>query len=322
MEEAIEITKKNIKKQVDSNKFLMEGLPFSKYQRVYLSTNENIKEYLNLVSFKNKNNALSVLGSGDHLLNLITKGISDIDTFDTNLLTTYYVFGIKYAMILKYSYKEYLNIYKKFIGITSLEELSDIINGLLPYMANIYRTYWKNINDFNYNIQKNKPNHLNLFRLLFINLDDLDKIVSFNNYLTDEEHYNILRSKITKANVSFKNANAVSLDNEFYKKYDFILLSNILDYFYKIYKDNNIEFNIYELRKYEEKLFKLLKDDFKIFLNYIIYYISSNFKRKYIINNTSINNDILDKEKIYAIDSTYSMYGKNNKDGIVLVKKY
>ena len=175
---AIEKTKEYIKKQVKIDRVSLINEPFSKYQKVYLSTNENIKEYLDLVSFKNKTNALTVLASGDHAFNLITKGILNIDTFDTNILTTYYVFGLKYAMILKYSYKEYLNILSILTNKqTNLELITTIIKDLLPYMDLKYRNYWNEIIDYNYNIQKDKSNHINIIYLLFMNIYSIDKIM-------------------------------------------------------------------------------------------------------------------------------------------------
>ena len=45
MNEAINATQKMIKTQVDAQRILMMGIPFSEYQRVYKDTNENIDGY-------------------------------------------------------------------------------------------------------------------------------------------------------------------------------------------------------------------------------------------------------------------------------------
>ena len=103
---ALEKVLSSIEKQVNNNRILLEGESFSKYQKIFMSTNENIKDSLNLIDFKNKIKALSVMASGDHPFNLITKSVFDIDTFDTNMLTEYYVLGIKRSMIIKYTYKK------------------------------------------------------------------------------------------------------------------------------------------------------------------------------------------------------------------------
>ena len=147
-------TKELLNKQYESGKAFCSGKPFSTYQKVYFSTNENIKDYINRSNLEGKNTALSVMASGDHSFNLVEKGILNIDTFDSNALTEFYVLGIKRAMIMRYSYKEYLITLNKLLDInTSLIELTSILSDLLPFMDKKYRGYWRTIIDYNYNMQ-------------------------------------------------------------------------------------------------------------------------------------------------------------------------
>ena len=111
--DCINETKNIVKKQIDEQKVTMFGIPFSEYQKVYASTNENIYGYMSKLDFNGKNNALSVMASGDHAFNAALYGIKEIDTFDTNKLTIYYSLGIKRSAILKYNYKDYLSFLKK-----------------------------------------------------------------------------------------------------------------------------------------------------------------------------------------------------------------
>ena len=89
-----------------------------------------------------------------------------------------------------------------------------------------------------------------------------------NNYLKDEKSYNKLRNRLASANITFKNANANNLHNEFKGEYDIILLSNILDYFFK-YWGNNWEYD--KLLSYEKQLENICKNDAIIFLHYNLY---------------------------------------------------
>ena len=313
--EAIEFSKFIIEEQVNKGKPFINGVPFSKYQKVYFSTNENIKDYLNITDLSKKNSALSVMASGDQLFNLINKNILDIDTFDTNSLTEYLVLGLKYAMIKKYSYKEYLEVYKKLINInTNLNEITNIINDLLIHMDEKYRTYWKSIINHNYLLQKNNNNYINLIHMLFISIEPLEFIKKGNNYLSNEEEYNKLRTKIDKANINFKCANAINLNKVFKKKYDVILLSNILDYFNKYYS----LFDYNELKKYELALNTLLKDDGIIYLKYIFQYATKNYRRTNIFKNSNIKDSELDSEQIHIIKSI----DEACYDGIILSKRY
>ncbi len=314
---ALEKVLSSVEKQVSNNRILLEGESFSKYQKIFMSTNENIKDSLNLIDFKNKYKALSVMASGDHPFNLITKNIFDIDTFDTNMLTEYYVLGIKRSMIIKYTYQEYIEKYKLFTNMdANLEDITETLYDLLPIMDVKYREFWKKVIDFNYIMQKDKQNKINLFYMLFINLNHIKFLINNNNYLSSETNYNILKNNIVKSNITFNNINAVSL-SEFYEenKYDVVLLSNILDYFGKEYRKNKKVFNYKELLKYEDSILSIMNKDGVLFLKYIINFSKSNFVRSKVFMDSNINTSEFTRENIYKVS-------KNNiEDGMILVKK-
>lgn len=307
MDKTTEIVKTLISRQVDYNKIFYEGIPFSKYQKFYFCTNEYIKGYLQ--DIKNKERALSVLSSGDHLFNLIEKGIKNVDTFDTNLLTKYYVYGIRYAMFLKYSYNEYIKSLKKIIDKnTTLEELTNILLELLPFMDIKYRKFWKVIIEYNYSYQKNKTN-LNLFNLISLGIEDINEITLNNGYLSNEKNYNNLKKNILIANTSFKNINAIKLPKKYNEIYDLILLSNIPEYL------GNYFYN-YDFIEYINSLKNMINTDGIIFFNYIHKYKTKNIIRKHIF--TYLNEEghnIINKE----IKSTGSK--EDYKDGIIILRK-
>ena len=315
MEKCIEETKKLIDTQVNNGKISVTGHAFSGYQKVYFSTNENINAYLKLVNFSKKNNALSVLASGDHTFNLITKGILEIDTFDTNKLTEYYVLGLKRALIIKHDYKTYNDILSLLTNPeTSNEVISSIIYDLLPLMDYKYRIFWNEIVDYNNKLQKNNDIKLNLIELLFINIED---VMTYNNYLMCEENYNKLKDNLKNSNITFNNVNAADLSKTYNDKYDFILLSNILDYFYKEYGS---KWDITKLNEYVYKLDKLLKKDGVIFLNYLYFYYSENNTRTFsLIKQSNINKNDLDENNylVEKIETAGHKYG----DGMILQKK-
>ena len=315
---AIEYTKSMIEKQVKMNKYFVSGMPFSKYQKVYLTTNENIKDYLNIVDFNNKDSALTVLASGDHLYNLISKGVKNIDTFDSNLLTEYLALGLKYAMLKKYSYKEYLSTYSKLINInTGLEEITSIINDLIKYMDDKYKNYWQKVINYNYCLQKQNNIDINIIFLLFINFEPVNFIKNGNNFLNSEEEYNKLKNIVDKANITFRNVNAIKLSKVYHNKYDFILLSNILDYFNKYFLLYR-KFDTKYLNSYIENLKNILNEDGVIFLKYIFSYATINYKRTNIFWYANIKDKDLKNEELYKIKSL----NRQCYDGIVLSKKY
>ena len=313
---ALEKVLKMIEKQVRLGKILLEGESFSKYQKIFMSTNENIKDSLNLVEFEDKYKALSVMASGDHTFNLINKNILNIDTFDTNLLTEYYVLGIKRSMVIKYTYQKYIEKYKDFTDMNAnLENNTEALYDLLPLMDMKYRVFWEKVIDFNYMIQKNKQNKINLFYMLFVNLNHINYLIN-NNYLSNEDEYNNLKNNIVKSNIRFNNINAINL-SDFYKnnRYDVVLLSNILDYFGKEYKKINKVFNYKELLKYEDNILNIMNKDGVLFLKYIINFSKSNFVRNNVFMDSLIKTSEFSRESIHKVPNG------SLDDGMILVKK-
>lgn len=303
-----------IENQIKNYKITNTGIPFDTYQKVYLWTNENINGYLSDINPNISDIALSVMASGDHTFNLITNGVLNIDTFDTNVLTEYYVLGLKRAMVLKYNYNEFISVMNKLSSNdVSIEESTNIIYELLPYMDSKYRKYWLELNDKNYKLQREYNTNFSIFHLLFINILDDYKYLKSNNYLINEDNYNKLKDNIVKSNISFMNADALRLHESFKKKYNYILLSNILDYFYKTYGFN---WGIDKLNEYIKSLESMSSDHINIFLNYIFMYSGKNYTRSTIINSSSIKNTDIINSEIILVDNI----NNKSKDGVIILK--
>ena len=291
---------------------------YSKYSKIYFWTNENIDAYLKLANFNNKENALSVLASGDHVFNLISKGITNIDTFDSNILTYYFALGLKRAMILKYNYYDYIKYMGKLgqNNVTSPEETYAIIRGLYNYMEQSHKMFWESLINYDFKLRKNSSKSwYNLIELLLMNDTDIH-IDLYNTYLLNEENYNLLKCRLINANINFKNANAKNINQEFNNKYDFILLSNILDYFQYIFCDY---WTYKNLKKYEEKLNSLTKEGAIIFLKYAFFYKYSGETEKpnhseRLFRYSGFRLTDLEDEEIHEINKPYS----DAKDAIVL----
>ena len=260
--------------------------------------------------------ALTVMASADQTFNLVCSGILNIDTFDSNINTYYLSYALKKAMILKYSREEYLEVMKKLVNPhLSLDELSTIINDLIPYMDKEFKSLWQMIRDYNYKVQKNNRGSLNLIYMLFIGYGKTNKDVSYNNWLKDEDSYNTLKSNLLKANISFKMADAYELERYFHKKYDVILLSNILDYYYR-YVGNNWTFE--DLRKYEEQLKGLVNDEGIIFLEYMILLATRNYFPNYLIKSSLVKSSDLLEEELHYLPTPSNL---NALDGVILKRQ-
>ena len=233
--------------------------PFRKYARTYFSTNENINGYLKFISNDNYNNALTVLASGDHLFNLINKGLKNIDTFDINRLAIYFVFGLKFAMIRKFSYEEYQKINNIIINrYTTLDMLTDILKSLLPFMDERLKEFWGIIIEYNYNLQKMNSKPINLIKMLTQNMEGFRICQRGNIYLQNKEEYLKLKNLLDKVNITYTNTDINNLPNN---KYDLILFSNIISYYKAMYDQ------FLTLEKINEFL-NMLNQNGTIFFNY------------------------------------------------------
>lgn len=310
MDEATFYAKEMIKNQVNQKRITNVFEPFSKYSKGYLWTNENIKEYINKKYISEYNSALSVTASGDHLFNLILNNVLNIDTFDTNTLTEYNVLGLKKALIEKFKYNDFLTICELIANnILTLEETTYLIKDLLPLMDKKYRKYWQNISEYNYQLQKNNDEYLDLFAMLFININEKNNFIRRNSYLISKDNYDKFKENMMRANINFYCTNAINILDTFpNQKYDVILLSNILDYI-------TINWNYEQLRKFEDELLFITNNNGKIFLAYLLNYYNKNnkniFRRADIKKEELINEIIIElKEKDY----------KHN-DAVILIRK-
>lgn len=310
MDESTLYAKEMIKNQVNQKRITNVFEPFSKYSKGYLWTNENIKEYINKKYISEYNSALSVTASGDHLFNLILNNVLNIDTFDTNTLTEYNVLGLKKALIEKFKYNDFLTICELIANnMLTLVETTYLIKDLLPLMDKKYRKYWQKISEYNYQLQKNNDEYLDLFAMLFINITEKNKFIRRNSYLMGKDNYDKFKENMMRANINFYCTNAINILDTFpNQKYDVILLSNILDYI-------TINWNYEQLRKFEDELLFITNNNGKIFLAYLLNYYNKNnkniFRRADIKKEELINEIIIElKEKDY----------KHN-DAVILIRK-
>lgn len=310
MDESTLYAKEMIKNQVNQKRITNVFEPFSKYSKGYLWTNENIKEYINKKYISEYNSALSVTASGDHLFNLILNNVLNIDTFDTNTLTEYNVLGLKKALIEKFKYNDFLTICELIANnMLTLEETTYLIKDLLPLMDKKYRKYWQNISEYNYQLQKNNDECLDLFAMLFININEKNNFIRRNSYLVGKDNYDKFKENMMRANINFYCTNAINILDTFpNQKYDVILLSNILDYI-------TINWNYEQLRKFEDELLFITNNNGKIFLAYLLNYYNKNNKN--IFRRADIKKEELINEIIIELKE------KDNKhnDAVILIRK-
>ena len=295
---------------------------FCEYDCVYPFTNECIRNYIDLIDFDRSSNALSVLASGDHVFNLVAKGMTDIDTFDINRLTEYYALGLKRAMIMKYSYQEFLEIVKIFdyqigygaeVSSNFFNKKIDIIKQLVLDLSRSmdydYKTFWLKVIDY-YNKHSQEKHLVNS---LFAT--HCGYYVENNYYLSSKEAYNNLKNTLGRANISFNQSKIEDISSTFEgKKYDVILLSNILDYMLDSY---GVKWNYSQFLNLDGSIESICNDDALIFYNYVFSwrYSSVSIDRIPVFFNSSVYLSDLGDMNLHEIKQSKSI-----EEGILLKK--
>lgn len=187
---------------------------FDKCDRVYAWTNEKMNLYPK-ENFDGKK-ILTITSSGDHALDAILKGATDIDSIDINIFCKYYS-AFKIAMIKKYDYKDFYYKIDTFLNgnlkIEKLKILDDICIYLTPAEIEFWITYIELNNSYSSN---------DFFYLSFLSGKD-------NSYYSVDK-YVILKDKIADCNIKYYDGDLLDAHNILNdKKYDYMYLSNIID---------------------------------------------------------------------------------------------
>lgn len=195
---------------------------FSEYSKYYWYTSEDLKSLFDQLKLRKYQDGLSVLSSGDHIFNMIYKGITRIDTFDTNRLTEYYALVVKKPAIQSLNYDEY----NRFFTTSSISSLrQDCFRYILSNAEEEYRTFWEELS-YKYKYFCNA--------VLLPDVLAQSSLESYNSYDATSISYNKTKKRLKDATITFQPCNIKDIPDVF-GTYDFIELSNILNYYHEIF---------------------------------------------------------------------------------------
>lgn len=298
------------------NKDNIESINRNKYSQIYMFTTENIHGITQKISFQNKK-VLTVCSSGDQVFNMLLCGAEEIDTFDINIFTKYF-FYFKEASIRALNYQEFLNFFfpnsfAKKNQIFSLKTYTKIRN----YIKDDYaKSFWDQI--------FSKYNGEKLYYSDLFTQDHYPKKTNqvCNNYLMNEQNYKTLQQKLAIYSFTFYHLNILKNSLASTKRYDYIYLSNILDYL-------PIKEELEYAKKVKEILLKLRKnmtDNGMIMVSYLYCYLdeywldnyngklkSSIFRKKHFEEDY----DCIDFKGINSLKSKR----QTDKDALLLYRK-
>ena len=203
---------------------LKEYEPFKIYSRtspIYKGTNEVISCPLYSEALKKNDKVLSVIGSGDQILNTIMFDSYNIDAFDISNFPKYYL-KLKIACIKNLSYEEYLEF---FYGEDYFKkELFDKVVKTMDYNS---KFFWSRM------CSNRTPREVYSSHLFSIWHPEKNDAISMNPFLKKDNYYK-LRDNLNKTRIRYYDENIYSLVDKIDTSYDLINLSNI-----GAYCDNN-----------------------------------------------------------------------------------
>lgn len=270
----------------------LKDTAFHSSSSIYRFTNERMGSSAYVDAIKDKKKILSVVGSGDQILNSILLGSKDITGFDISVFPKYFLM-LKLAAIKGLSLDEYLDF---FIGECDVEFSDELYDKFSSCLNDEEREFWDSL--FNYS----EGQELYYSRLFSSEFISRGVAISRNPYL-EPDNYIRLKSQIGDINLKFCDGNIFDIASDLAEGYNLINLSNIWSYI----KGGN------RLETYRKLLKSLpLTDD-----GLILTYLHSSDKRR--IKKFEEN---LSSEKIFSKIETLPMpTDKGASPAIVLSKK-
>ena len=213
--------------------YLKRGVKLhDEYSYAYANTNENLSEIWTRFKFDDNVKALSVLASGDQIFDMILKGLRNVATFDCNRIAEYFTLGIKKTAIECLDYYQFIEMFDYFTYGFNYEMEKYVIS----CAPSEYKKFWEEL--FYILKQKGRP-AVSVFEFTE---GDIREVLLNNrcNYLMSNNNFKKLQENLKNADITFNYDNIKNISKN-YGKYDFIYISNIMDYFKEIYPEKSFD---------------------------------------------------------------------------------
>lgn len=203
---------------------------------IYKMANEDVSIYKDYL--KNSKRILSVISSGDQIIESITSEKKIIDCFDISKYPKYYLM-LKLAALKVLKKEDYVKLFIE-SPLTTLDEYYDDLyyENIRKNLNGIYKKYWDAL--FSH------TDWYEIFGSRLFQSDAMpnDFIYKSLSYLKDENYYK-LRKNIENAELNFYEGDIFTLVSSLTSKYDLVYSSNIIDYANKKdYKNLLSKFNL------------------------------------------------------------------------------
>lgn len=191
---------------------------------MYIYATEMVSNYYRILNIKNKR-VLSIVGSGDQIINAYFFGAKEVVGFDINKYT-FFMLDLKISAIFNLTYSEFINFFGKDLNTGTFSfALYNKFKKDLPRDTKIF--FDKLYRNFSYNGKKLiKSNHFRQRQTI------KSLAVDTNIYLKNENSYIKCREIMQNKNLQFLelDLNDILTNKNLKGKFDIINLSNVLNY--------------------------------------------------------------------------------------------
>lgn len=213
---------------------IAQTIPDAYINMPYLITTQN-QRYLDSTLPENASSACVILGSGDTVFELVSRGINQIEAIDINDLQMM-IYKLRYASLLTLSAKDYINFLINCYNhrFMSPEVFKNVKEGFSKNDIEAIN-FWECILSVN--------SREDLIEYFFKGVGgDSYKTVQSLSYLRSKSKYYELRDKIEKAKISIQVGDVISyLKSNPSTKFDYIDITNILLFIFQSECENNPE---------------------------------------------------------------------------------
>jgi hypothetical protein len=246
---------------------------------------------------KGNEKVLSVIGSGDQVINSILYGAKEIDAFDISRFPKYYL-DLKLAAIKEFNCSEYIAF---FYGVDCFDD--DMFNRLLAVMPDDSRTFWREITKDSYPLRVFNSSLFSFWTPTEANAIDMNPFLTRENYL-------LVRDRIDQVRMKYIEGDIYKISESLDKDYDFINLSNIGAYANLHFGNRDTIDSCFEYSKFIKNL--RIANNGKV-LNYLLDVLNSNV--------ATIYDRIVFREEGFDIDYT-SNCSTGSTDAVAVYRKH
>ena len=207
---------------------------FKKYSRIYLAPTGNVKSVFN--HYGENESVLTIGAMGAYAYEAILHGAKKVDLFDLNVLQ-YFYYELVQLGIKNFSFEQFIGNFTTYVTGSKIESqyLLKDIKELLKKGDGVATEYFSKLLE-RYSL--NEIIHSPLFKLLNANREHLKKNCSYYN---EEEFYALKRILLfNEISLHYEICDIADIDQVFQDVYHLITFDNVLQFYKKIKKLNNI----------------------------------------------------------------------------------